>query len=286
MFEKISNSFSLAKSSWSLLWNDKKLILFPMLSGISCLLVIVSFCIPFLADPTLLHFPEDAQGKVQVPFWVYPVTFAFYFCNYFVVIFFNSALIGCAVMRFNGQETSLSDGLRIAGSRLPQIFAWALVSATVGMILKLIESAHEKVGQFISSIIGTAWSIITYFVVPVLVVEKVGPFEAIQRSLGLLKKSWGEALVGQLGIGLIVFLLLLPAIAVVALGAAMWAQAQALAIVLFAIGGVYFLIWAAVGPAINGIFLAALYQYASAGTAPAGFEQQALAGAFAPKAAV
>jgi hypothetical protein len=285
MFTKISNSFSLAGSSWRLLRDDKKLILFPVISGVCCLLVMVSFCIPFLANPGLLDFPHDAQGNVQIPIWVYPTLFAFYFVNYFVIIFFNAALISCAVLRFNGQEASLGDGLSIAASRLPQILAWALVSATVGFLLKLIESAHEKVGQIVSAILGTAWNVITYFVVPILVVEKLGPIAAIQRSLSLLKKAWGEALVGQIGLGLVLFLLLLPAILLAAIGVFALGSVPALGVIMLVIAVVYFLIWSAVGPAINGIFLAALYQYASSGMTPNGFDQQALSGAFAPKSA-
>src|SRR5262249_26298023 len=154
------------------------------------LLVLAAFVTPLVAIPGLLDFPENPQGQVQVPLWVYPVVFLYYFANYFVVIFFNSALIGCAVLRFQGEPAGLKDGLAIAASRLPQILEWALVSATVGFLLKLIESVHEKVGEIVSAILGTGWSIITYFVVPVLVVEKVGPFEAIMRSLSLLRKTW------------------------------------------------------------------------------------------------
>src|SRR5439155_1726273 len=91
--------------------------------------------------------------------WTYPVAFAFYFCNYFVIVFCNSALISCALMRFNGQEPTLADGFGAAWSRLPQIAAWALVSATVGILLKAIENAHERAGQTVSFILGTAWTI-------------------------------------------------------------------------------------------------------------------------------
>src|SRR5262249_39867725 len=131
---------------------------------------------------------------------------------YFVIIFFNAALVSCALMRFNGVEPTLGDGLRAASLRLPQILLWALVSATVGMILKAIENSSEKVGQFISGILGMVWTVITYFVVPVLVVEKTGPFAAISRSTSILKKTWGESLVGGIGITLFIFLLALPGI--------------------------------------------------------------------------
>jgi hypothetical protein len=283
MFDRISDSFSLATSSWRLLRQDKQLILFPILSGISCVLVMAAFLTPLAFFPELLNFDKDAQGNVQVPLWVYPVLFAYYFVNYFVVIFFNAALIGCAVLRFQGQPAGLKDGLMIASSRLPQIVEWALVSATVGLLLKMIESVHEKAGEIVSAILGTGWSIITYFVVPVLVVEKVGPFQAIQRSLALLRKSWGEALVGHLGLGFFLFLFLLPALLVGILGALMIAAAPPVGLLLVALAVLYFLVWLAVGPALNGIFLAALYQFASTGSVPNGFDQHVLANAFGSK---
>lgn len=283
MFGKISASFCLATSSWQLLRQDKQLIVFPILSGIGCLLVIIAFLTPLAMFPQWVDFPRDAQGEVQVPLWVYPAAFAYYFVNYFVVIFFNSALIGCAVLRFQGQPAGLKDGLMIAGSRLPQIIEWALVSATVGLLLKLIESVHEKVGEIISALLGTGWSITTYFVVPVLVVEKVGPFQAIQRSLELLRKSWGEALVGHIGLGFFLFVLLLPALLVGVCGALLLAAVPPVGVFLLALAAMYFLVWLAVGPALNGIFLAALYQFASSGTVPAGFDQQVLTNAFGSK---
>src|SRR5206468_4089381 len=138
-------------------------------------LVLASFAVPLVvlyANGTI----DPDRNNGQVPVWVWPVTFAYYFCSYFVIIFCNSALVSCALMRFNGQETSIGAGFQAAFARLPQILAWSLVSATVGVLLKVIESAHEKVGEFISAILGTAWTVLTYFVVPVLVVEKLGPF--------------------------------------------------------------------------------------------------------------
>ena len=167
MFDRISNGFALARSSWGVLVKDKHLIVFPIVSGILFLIVLASFAIPLatLVDWNQVQKQAEAN-KGRPPVWVYPVAFAFYFCSYFVIIFCNSALISCAMMRFNGQEPSVGDGFRMAMARLPQIFAWALVSATVGMLLKVIENAHEKVGYYISMLLGAAWSIMTFFVVP------------------------------------------------------------------------------------------------------------------------
>src|ERR1700730_15447070 len=155
-FDRISTGFELAGSSWRVLRQNKSLVVFPILSGLACLLVLATFLVPVVAHPQWLNW-IDLRGRqgFQPPPWVYVVAFAYYFCNYFVIVFFNAALVSCALIRFSGQTPTLSDGLSAAARSLPQIVAWALVSATVGLLLKVVESAHEKLGQFISAILGT-----------------------------------------------------------------------------------------------------------------------------------
>jgi hypothetical protein len=285
MFERFETSFALARSSWQVLRADKKLLVFPFLSGICCLFVLASFALPFVLHPEWLDFlkQNQGQGRVQPPPWAYVVAFAYYFCNYFVIIFFNAALISCALVHFNGGTPTLGDGLRASVARLPQILAWALVSATVGMLLKAVENVHERAGALISALLGTAWSIITFFVVPVLVVEKVGPFEAIRRSVSILRETWGEALIGHMGIGFFVFLLALPWILLLVIGGVVCAVAVPVGIAILALAFVYFLAWLAIGPALNGIFLGALYQYAADGKVPEGFSRRDMSRAFRRK---
>lgn len=281
MFQRISNSFSLAKSSWNVLQTDKQLIIFPILSGIACVLIMATFAAPFIISPDLLSFLENENQ--QTPVWVYPVLFVYYFCNYFVVVFFNSALVSCAIIRFNGGTPTLGDGISTAMSRLPQIAAWAAVSATVGLILKAIENAHERAGAIVAMLLGTAWTVMTYFVIPVLVVEKTGPVDAVKRSIEILKKTWGEALVGHWGLGLFVFLLILPGLLLIFLAAMAMGQSAVLGISLLVLGILAVLLASAAGSALNGIFLGALYQYASTGEGPAEFDRNILSGAFGPK---
>jgi len=287
MFDRISNGFSLARSSWDVLIKDKHLILFPIISGVLFLIVVASFAIPL---GTLVDWNQVNQhmqnNKNKPPVWVYPVTFAFYFCCYFVIIFCNSALVSCALLRFNGQEPSLGDGFRAAFARLPQIFAWALVSASVGLLLKAIENAHEKVGYYISMILGTAWSVMTFFVVPVLVVEKVGPIAAVSRSMSLLSKTWGEALVGKLGLGLFLFLLAIPVILLFVGGiAALVSGMVPVGVALLVAGVIAMLLHSAISAALHTILLAALYQYASQGSVAPGFDRHTFEGAFTRQAA-
>jgi hypothetical protein len=284
MFERFETSFALARSSWRVLLTDKQLIIFPILSGIGCLFVLAGFALPFIAQPQLQNFLNNNGNGINPPPWLYVAAFAYYFCSYFVVIFFNAALISCALIRFNGGTPTVADGLGAAASRLPQILAWALVSATVGVILKLIENVHEKAGALVSALLGTAWTVITYFVVPILVVEKVGPIEAVQRSMSILRRTWGEALIGHMGIGFFLFLLALPGIILAVFGAFALQTSVALGVAVLVTAGLYFLLLSAVGPALNGIFLSALYQYAANGQVPEGFDAGEMKQAFRAKA--
>jgi hypothetical protein len=285
MFDRISNGFALARSSWAVLMRDKHLIVFPIVSGILFVIVVASFVVP-LATLVDWNKVQQQANNHKVPPWAYLVTFAFYFCTYFVTIFCNAALLSCAFLRFNGENPTVGDGFRAALARLPQIFAWALVSATVGVLLKVIENIHEKAGEIVSAILGTVWSIMTFFVVPVLVVEKTGPMEAVSRSVALLKRTWGEALVGRMGIGFVLFLLALPIILVLVAGVYLLATGTvAVGVAVLVAGGVLLLIYLAVSAALHTILLAALYQYASDGQVPEGFERDSFAGAFTPKTA-
>lgn len=283
MFERISNGFSLAGSTWRVLTRDKHLIAFPIVSGFCFLLVMVSFAVPLI---TLVDW-NGVQAQMQAnkgkpPVWTYAVGFGFYFCTYFVIIFCNSALVSCAILRFNGETPSLSDGFRMALARLPQIFAWALVSATIGVLLNVIENTYEKAGEIVAWLLGSAWSVMTFFVVPVLVVEKVGPVQAVGRSLSLLRKTWGEALVGNMGLNFILFLLFIPVILVFVGGIfALMSQMVPVGIALMVIAGILFLLHMAVSSALHTIFLAALYQYAADGNVPEGFDGRVLESAFA-----
>jgi hypothetical protein len=276
MFERFSRSFQLARDSWQVLRGNKRFMLFPVLSGIASLLVVLSFILPLLVvQDKLINQPNGP------PPWFYVVAFAFYFCNYFVIVFFNAALVSCALMKFNGQDPTVGDGLRAAGRRLPQIMAWALVSATVGIILQAIENAHEKAGQIISAILGTAWTALTYFVVPVLVVENAGPIEAIKRSTSILRKTWGEAIIGHFGIGFFSFLLFIPVLLLaLATGLAFAKLGLAVGFALLTVTILAGLLWAAASSALSGIYLSALYQYAAHERAPEGFSQETLSGAF------
>ena len=289
MFQRIDHGWQMIQQSWEVLKLDKELLVFPLVSGIACLLVLASFAIPLWATgyaDVIMDDAAAAAGQVNLAQQItsYVIIFAFYFVNYFVIVFFNTALIACAIIRFKGGNPNLSDGFSAAFSRLPQIAGWALVAATVGLVLKIIESSSERVGEIIASLLGMAWSAMTYFVVPVIVVERTGPLQAGKRSLDVLKRTWGEALVANFGIGFIVFFASLIGFIPLVLGVlAINADQTVLGIVGITIGILAILLVSLVSSALNAIIVGALYLYAAEGAVPRQFNDRLFRQAFAQK---
>jgi hypothetical protein len=183
--------------------------------------------------------------------------------------------------RLHGHPTSVSDGLRAANSRAGRLLPWAIVTGTVNWILQAIEERAGIVGNIVASLIGAAWSIVTFLAVPVIVFEDVGPIDAVKRSGTLLKRTWGENIIGQAGIGIVGIVVFLPLIAIAALGAMSGVTVVVIATIAFAV--LAGLVAAVVLSTLSGIFRAALYSFAVDGTVPQAFAGADIEHAFGPR---
>jgi Family of unknown function (DUF6159) len=282
MFERLATGWSLAKQSLRVLRLDKELLIFPLLSGTACILVLATFAIPLYATGAMDSLADENPGTAT-KILAGVTAFLYYFINYFIIIFFNSALVACAIIRLKGGNPVVSDGIGAAMARLPQIAGWALVAATVGLILKAIESRSERVGQIVSSLLGMAWTIVTFFVIPVLVVEKKGPVEAVKRSTAIMKQTWGESLAANFGVGLITFLAMLVGFALIVPGSMLLQSSGWLGGILIAAGILWILTVSLIASALNSIVVAALYIYAAEGKAPEHFDGDMIHTAFVHK---
>jgi hypothetical protein len=280
MFSKVKNSWELIKASFGVLRADKELVIFPIVSAIGVLIVTASFALPMVAAGL---FDSLFEGRAQV--FGFIVGFLFYIVQYFVIIFANTALVGAALIRLRGGDPTVGDGFRIAWQRVGTILGYALVSATVGMILRWLSERGKVLGRIASSIAGLAWNLATYLVVPVLVVEDVGPIEAVKRSASLLKKTWGEQIAGNFGVGVISGLAVLV---VILLGIPVFilaAMTESIALMVL-VGLVFVLILVLLGlvsSTLNGIYVAAVYRYAAEGEASGFFSEDMVKGAFKVK---
>ena len=274
------NGWALARESFRVLRADKQLLLFPLLSGIASMLVLASFIGTLWAG----GLAEEKEPMNDLTAWA--VLFVYYFVNYFVIVFFNAALVACAMKRFRGGSPRFASGLRKARRRLGKIVAWALFAATVGVVLRFIAERVGFVGKIVIALLGAAWTIATYFVVPVLVMEKLGPLDAARRSASIVKKAWGESLVSNAGVGLVTFLMTILIIVPLAIAAFLLAaQTQSIAVLIAGVGTVLVLMVLAglIGSALNSIALCALYLYATEGKVPQAFANTGLQHAFATK---
>jgi len=280
MFARLRSSWTLIKASAAVLRADKELIIFPIVSSIGVLVVMASFAVPMMVTG---FFDELFKGGPQVLGYI--VGFLFYVVQYFCIIFANSALVGAAMIRLRGGDPTVGDGFRIAMKHIGPILGYVLLSATVGMILRWLSERGKAMGRLVSSLGGLAWNLATYLVVPVLVVEDVGPMEAIKRSANLLKKTWGEQIVGNFGIGAI-FGLLTILVIILGIGISVWVASTnsvaliALTVLLFVLILVFM---GLINSTLSGIYIAAVYRYAAEGEASSFFSEEMVRGAFRPK---
>jgi hypothetical protein len=279
MFRKFSYTWELMRASWDVLKQDKELLIFPMLSGICCLLVLASFAAPIWYAGSWQPPARDAAWQRQAVY--YGVLFLFYLCNFTVITFFNTAIIAGAIERMSGGDPTVASCLNAAFSRLPLIFGWALVSATVGLVLRFIEDRSEKVGSFVAGLLGMAWSIASFLVVPILVAERKGPIDALQGSAKMLRKTWGEQLVSNFSFGFVFFLLSIPAYLAIGLGIYAGAALKQLPLAIAAgvLAVAYLITLALVQSALQSIFQAALYLHAREKLDPAQYPDDLLADA-------
>jgi len=280
MFTRISRSWELIKASGAVLRQDKELLLFPFFSAVATLIVSASFIVPLILTGA---FERSIAPGDETSYMVF--LFVFYLIQYFIIFYFNSALVGAAMIRLDGGDPTVRDGLRIASSRVVQILGYAAIAATVGLILRIIEERAGFIGRWIAGLVGLAFTVATFLTVPILVTRDVGPIDAVKESAVLLKKTWGENIIGNAGMGFVFFLFYLGAIVVggvLIVGVAQTANAALIllivALVVLAVIGL-----ALVQAALQGVYSAALYRYATEGNAGGSFPDALLGEAFRPK---
>ena len=274
MFDSIGRSFRIVKVCLHVLAVDKELVVFPMLSFLASVVVVLSFLGVGFGIGSLDRLGTGGLGAVD-----YLVAFGFYLVLYFVIIFFNSALVYAAHFRLAGGDPNIRTGLYGAMNHAGAIFMWALVSAVVGLVLRILAGrAREQGGimgfisQLVVALLGAAWTMLTYFVVPLIVIEGLGFRRSFRESLSLFRRTWGEQVVGNFGLGLASLLAFLVA-GLISAG---------LFIVLPSLGAVGMGLWVVITvgllgaialtfAALDGIYKAALFMYATTGQVPALF---------------
>ncbi len=293
---RIQNGVELTRQSWVALRANPQLLIFPVISLIGMIIVTILFFIPVSATGIFAALSEQnsrSSGDINQALFTI-IIFLYYFVTYTVIIFSNTALVGAALKLARGETATVQDGINIALSRMSKIFVYALISATVGMLARAVRdsgnNSRNLVGMIIANVVAAiiqgAWNLVVFFAIPVLIVEDLGVIDSLKRSVGLFKQTWGEQFTGSVAISAVSCLatLALMVVAGVLITLAVASQSAILIVVTIAVVVLGFVLLSLISGAVNGIFQASLYQYATTGDAGKLIDTQLAHDAFLPAA--
>ena len=275
-FGNISNTIHLMKSCVKVLKKDKELVLFPILTA---LFVIILLGVIFSMGGISLSDNQDEQGSII------PLAILIFGAN-FIIVFFNSALISAALERLRGGDPNISSGLSHAFKHIHHIFLWSIIVTIMALIFAAIRSSGRNRGmmgqimtEIFASFLQAGWAMMTFFVVPIIVSENLGPISAIKRSSGLFRQTWGNQVAANFGFGIFQILALLAS------GALGWFFGLLSPTLGMVVGVLCASISVSIIYTLEGIYKAALYEFAM-GEKPLEFEQQDLRTAYRASASM
>jgi hypothetical protein len=276
-----SRSLTLFESAWGVLRSDKELTLLPVMSVMASLLCLAPFIGVAALSVNESGRGADAQTSLAPLGWLALVLA--YLVGAYVTVFFQAALILAANDRLTGGDPTIGSALRMAAANAGRILPWAMVSATVSLVINAMQQRAGAAGRIVGAVAGVAWTLVTLLVLPILVIEQVGVQDAFRRSAEAFKRTWGENVVGTGGIGLVGFAAMLVGVVV---AAPMLIAGQSNAALLIA-GSVVLIVWSTAVSvfvaALSGVFRTALYRYAVLGEESPGFSHEQVSTAFRPR---
>lgn len=294
-----SRSWSLFKSSWSVMRSEPSLLWFPVLSALLVIIASVIFFgllgALFVVNPAVqqavIEASQSAEGEGGSPLLTIlgiVVLFIYYLIVGAIAAYFATAMAGAALRRLDGQDTSFGEGIKIANSRLGTILGFSAISATVGVLLSLLRNnrqGNNPAGAILAAIGGMAWTVATFLVIPVIADRQVNAIGAIKESALLLRKTWGEQIVGSGGLGLVFGLASVIVVILTGVLAVLAIDIAGLVWTIIAVGVVALIVLAVLNSTLSGIYKAAVYRYAAQRQVAPQFDATLIEGAFRLKGA-
>lgn len=280
-----SRSWQITKLSFSVIKEDKELLLFPIISGFFSMIFVIAMLFPTVIT-TLINGNAFESNAL-----FYVILFLIYFGLAFIATFFNVCVVYTTKIRFEGGNATFMESLKFSFSKLHLIAMWSLLSASVGLLLRMLDNLAKNMGKggqilmsILTSLLGMAWSILTIFVVPGLVYYDLTPFTAIKKSTQTLKTTWGESLIRNFGLGIMqVMFFILGIIVFVGLFALVSSLGGYAILAIFILALIYFVMLFLIFGVANSVYNTALFVYADKGIIPNGFTDDVMQNAFSRK---
>ena len=302
--EKFNRSWKLLASSFQVIGRQSKLLLFPLVTFVCTVVIVLFFIAPAALLPTghALSQPEHWEAAVHRLVELDPaggttrhasltgVGYAYvavlYLTSMFLATFFNVAFYNEIIKALAGGQVSLRAGLRFACSRLRAILLWSLFAGAVGLIIKTLEERFGWVGRWVMRLVGMVWSVASVFVIPIIVREEsANPFTLLRTSATTLKKTWGESLIGYVGITVGSWIVMLGSV-IFLVGAgllSLWLDHPGFIIAAACLWLVAMFVYGYLIGVASHIYRGALYVYASEGVVPAPYTAELMDAAWKVK---
>lgn len=279
---RLARSWQTFKTSLRVARQDKELMWLPVLSFAAAAVALMGITGLGFASGV---FPEVTRPDGGVDPVAAGIVFLGYLVLAFIQTYFYAAMVAGANERLGGGDPTVGSALRAANQRLGKIFAWSLVLATVNVLLQaareVIARRSPALASLITGIAGTAWNLATYFVVPIIMFEEKGVGASLKRSGGLFKKTWGETVVGEMGIGFVASLIFIPVLLVALLLVAALSTLGLTGVVLGIIGALVLIVaFVALVTLVQAVYKTELYRFAAQGKQDPHFEALQLQQAF------
>jgi Family of unknown function (DUF6159) len=279
----------IVQQSWAVLKQDKEIMWFPVMSSITTLIAIALMGALFffvVMGASLQGFDSnqmaaDSYGQQSNSVHDalgYVLLLVYYIVVFFIANFFQAGLLTIVQGRFTGQNLGLKDGMAAAKSHAGKIFLWSLLSATVGVILRAIADRSKIIGMIVASILGAAWNIMTYFSLPSLIIGNASIKDSFKQSAAIIRKTWGEAIIMNFGVGLFFTLIAFLSFAL-SIGLVIIFQSTVAAVTIGIIFVIAMILMSIISSTLGTIFKLALYNYANTGQIPTAFSPELVIGA-------
>lgn len=267
-------SKAITLQSWAILKQDKEIMLFPIISTVVSTIALIVMAVVFffvVLGGSMDHLKEADQNQGGA--LSYAILFVYYLVMFFIVNFFQAGMYMIVHARFSGRDLNFNDGIAGAVQNINKIFMWSLISATVGVILQFIADRSKIVGKIVSALLGAAWNILTYFSLPSLIIGQNSVQDSFKDSAAMIRKTWGETIIINLGVGLFFGLLIMLGF-FVGLVAVIFAPVPFMFIAVALLFIIYVLVLTIISSSLGAIFKLALYEYARTGIVPQGFSPE------------
>lgn len=259
---RLRAGWRLGMRSWSVLMLEPRLMYLPLLAGAAGLVVFAVLGVPALLLSSAYDHPSV-------------LSWALYAALTYLVVFLSSfsaaAVAAGALQRVETGRTSVQAAFDAAWARRGQFARWAALSTIVGLVLRAVEERFGLVGSIVARLMDAAWAVASAFAIPVILVEDVGPGEAVKRSAAIVRARWGESVGGVVAVDV----LLLPWLLLVIFGTILLVAAG-FVVAALAVGVVGFVAYVVLSASLNAVARALLYRYATTGD-PAGLGEDVTA---------